>query len=282
MKIRELTLKTSLVKKPVKLLHLTDQHITGADESDDDHARSEAERRKPVFYQEPLQAEKRFEQFLNYAEENDFDGIVMTGDIIDFPSKYNLKFISEKLGSLKIPFAYAVGNHDWCYADERACEDTKAIHFPEIEQAVGRNMRMDAIEIGGIIIATFDNALYKMKPEQTEFLRKQIETGKPVIAAFHVPMAVDTIIEPTVKVWGKTYLMNVSEELAKKYNCIYTIADAPTAEFCRLLAESENVIGVFAGHVHLNDCGEFGNGKTQIVSHIGVCDFATAVTFLPM
>jgi len=112
--------------------------------------------------------------------------------------------------------------------------------------------------------------------------KKSLETGKPVIAAFHVPMAVDTIIEPTVKVWGKTYLMNVSEELAKKYNCIYTIADAPTAEFCRLLAESENVIGVFAGHVHLNDCGEFGNGKTQIVSHIGVCDFATAVTFLPM
>lgn len=282
MKIRQIEIKTDLVTKKVKLLHITDQHITGADETDTDHAKAEAVRREPVFAKEHKLAERRFESFLEYAEDKEFDGIVMTGDIIDFPSNYNLKYISEKLKAIKMPFAYATGNHDWCYADEPPREETKKIHFPEIEEAIDINMRMDAVEIGGIIIATFDNSLFRMSAKQTEFLRKQIEKGKPLIAAFHLPIAVDTVIEPTIEKWKHTILMNVPEDVAEKYNCIYTVADAPTAEFCRLLSESKNVIGVLAGHVHFDDLGRFGDGKVQIVTNVGAAGCATAVTVMPL
>ncbi len=281
MNITEYTFETHLIDKPVKLLHITDQHITGADESDDDHARAEAKRREPVFYQEPLQAERNFEKLIAFAEENEFDGIIFTGDIIDFPSKYNMKYLAKKLKALKIPYAFAIGNHDWCYADEPPREPTKVLHFPEIEQEIGVNLRMDTFEIAGITVATFDNSLFRVKDYQTEFLKKEIEKGKPLIAAFHHPIATESVMECTIKHWGRPVMMAVPEEKAQEYKIPYATADEPTAEFCKLLAESDNVIGVFVGDIHCSHICSFGNNKFQIVSDIGVWGCATAVTLIP-
>jgi len=281
MDIRNIKIKTKLVKKPVKLLHITDQHITGAYETEDELVKSEAVRREAVFAHIHQLAERCFERLLDIGEKGDFNGVLLSGDIIGYPSKYNIDYLAKKMKEFKKPIAYAIGNHDWCYATEKSCDATRDIHFPEIESAIERSVRMHAIDIAGVTVATFDNTAYRVKPEQTEFLREQIALGKPLIAAFHCPMAVDTIIEPTTKIWKRPSLMNLPREIAEKYNIPHTVADEPTAEFCRLLGESENVIGILAGDVHFNNIGTFGNGKTQVVSAIGVWDFASAVTLVP-
>ena len=79
------------LEKPVRILHVTDVHLSLADDVDGDSMKEHARERRREFVKEASYPERDpqgyFEEAMEYSKE--FDCTVITGDVIDFISHAN-------------------------------------------------------------------------------------------------------------------------------------------------------------------------------------------------
>ena len=119
--MKDLTiLKTTInigVKKPFKFLHITDTHLAFDDERISNRwtCFESAENRGQI--------EGYFLQAIQYAKDNQLF-VIHTGDLLDFLSEANFKFVDEHFQD--VDYLYAAGNHDFCHFVGEAKEDRKS------------------------------------------------------------------------------------------------------------------------------------------------------------
>ncbi len=102
------------LKKPIRILHITDAHLSLADDVDGDEMKEYAARRRNVFFNEANFPERDpvgyLEEAMEYSKE--FDCTVFTGDVLDCTSHANLETVKRVLAGKD--YMFCAGNHEFC------------------------------------------------------------------------------------------------------------------------------------------------------------------------
>lgn len=229
-------------------LFLTDSHITIPDGLDSKTVRDYSAHRLSQFRQETgLVSSQIFTAFMHFAKEKSLDGLLLGGDIIDSPSSANIKFLSDSLKILKIPYIYTLGNHDWTYPWEYMTENAVTKYLSALSPYMEENPAIHTQEFEDFTIVSVDNSSNQINPAALDEYKKILSAKKPVILMLHVPLYTESLLTKTSKQWtgsvvlgggihGGFYPNNVSAE----FITLTTAKDSP-------------VVLVLAGHVHLAD-----------------------------
>ena len=181
------------LKKPVKILHITDIHLTYANENDTPHHHCLMEKRFLTFQKEgdfpPYIPKEYFEQSIALAKEENAL-LVCTGDAIDIHTHGNVEIFKEIVKDEDLMFS--PGGHE----HQRVCVRTMEEPYPYWEtvrpQLEGEfsmfDLYFESRVIDGLNIITADNSLDYFPKRTLDAFKKELERGLPIIVFFHDPI----------------------------------------------------------------------------------------------
>ena len=242
--------------EPFYFIHIGDTHVSYIDERDSGDERLFETAGKRVDYC-PKDLRMLDDVALKARELGAF--IVNTGDLIDFISQKNLD-IAKEFNSKNDVFTSA-GNHEylvyiWDDGDnyerrDRVRDTVKASFTNDIEFSV-------RIEHGVKFIA-IDNSFHNIDSWQLDRFKEELAKDEmPIILALHVPLYTPDMFEfqmASLNYEFPAWLMNVPEELMRKYN--YSEKDYEeqkaneyTKEFYDLILGTPEIKTIVTGHNH--------------------------------
>lgn len=279
------------IKQPIKVLHVTDTHLFL------DDARGEAfskysGRMAKAYNQtthwqtgEPTNPEKAFEETLAIAKELNVDLLGLSGDIFSFPSEAALEWVMERLEKSGLNYLYTTGNHDWHYEGmEGTSQELRASWSEKRLKPLfqNKNPLMAAQEIKGVTFLSMDNSNYEITSEQLDFFITHAQTGKPLVLLVHIPL-----YSPGRSVGYGCGHPDWGWEVDKNYDLEGRVRwpkgghTEVTRAFHREVFNSQNLLGVFAGHVHRQTVDQI-NGIPQFVTAPNATGAYMELDFLPM
>lgn len=234
---------TAGLNQPVKILHITDIHLTYANEKDIPEHHKLMKRRHDVFREEgnfpPFTPKEYLEQAISLAKaENAL--LVCTGDAIDIHTHGNIEIFKEILKGEDLMFS--PGGHE----HQRICRRTMEEPYPYWETVRPRleeefsefDLYFESRVINGLNVITADNSLDYFPQKTVEAFKREIEKGLPIIVFFH-----DAI-------WDE--LLNAKEPYHP--NVRLTAEDyARSHEMIDLLLHHPLVITTVGGHGHRDE-----------------------------
>lgn len=248
------------IEKPFKFLQITDTHLAIDDE--------EKISNRWQCFESPEnrgQIERYFLEALEYAKDNNLF-IVHTGDLLDFLSEANYKFVDEHF--YDVDYIYAAGNHDFCHFVGEAKED-HAYKWEMIKRSAPHfksNLYFDSRVINGVNFVTLDNSYYLMTDGQIDLLKAEAAKGYPIILCMHVPLYDEKM--PIGKS-GIAYVVGAPDELLHTYSEDRRLQQTPDEATLRAIdyIKSEPLIkALVTGHTHKNHEGTLDNGVTQYMT----------------
>ncbi len=249
MKLEKNTLHVGL-EKPVKLLHVTDTHLTYADEQDDERKHALARRLRDP------NKEQYLAEHIAYAEEC-CDLLVHTGDLMDFVSHGNVEKAREILKNERIFFI--AGNHDYSQYVGEVWEDSayRMNSYMQMGYGLGVPMFFNSRIVGGVNVVGIDNSYYHFADWQIWRLKKEVEKGLPVILAFHDPLFEQSLYDYHYSVSSEdcTYLVGCDEEHLLRYSefrAVQQRPDAPTLRMIDYIKSEPQIKAILTGHLHFS------------------------------
>lgn len=245
------------LKKTYRFLFVSDTHVIVPDAQDELRVQELGSSRMNYFRNRKwMTSEEQFPYWMEYANKNHVDGLLMGGDIIDYPSFANIRYMKNNLDTLQMPYLYVFGNHDWTYPWEYMTHTASKLYKPLLKQFIKGNDAAQILEYEDLVILGIDDSTNRVDEEALPIVQQALELGKPVIVMLHVPLQTDTLMEKSIKGWG-TALM-IGEDAIKP--------DEATQKFLdMILNENSPVCAVLAGHVHLEDTSPLNDRITQYV-----------------
>lgn len=187
------TINTKLhagLEHPVKILHITDIHLTYANEKDTPEHHCLMKKRFRVFQEEgsfPAYTPKEyFEQAIALAKQENAL-LVCTGDAIDILTYGNLEVFKEMIKGEDMMFS--PGGHE----HQRVCVRTMEEPHWYQDQARARlegelsafDLAFESRVIGGLNIITADNSMDYFSRKTVEAFKRELEKGFPIIVFSH-------------------------------------------------------------------------------------------------
>ena len=266
MKIIENTLKVG-AKEPFEVLHLSDTHLTFADERERDNGRKVALAKERLRYF--AHAESDLREAEAYAKDNGLT-IIHTGDLIDFVSAANLD--AAKRFTTENDVFMAAGNHEFSLyvgeAKEDAAYRNKSLYA--VQEAFTNDIRFASRVMHGVNFVAVDNGYYLFEREQLDALKKEAEKGLPIVLMMHTPLYTPTLYDVRMEqAPGPVYLMNVPVEKMAHYTpdrFAQQLADDVTREAYDYILSQPLIRAVIAGHLHTDSEGTLPNGIPQLVT----------------
>lgn len=268
------------LEKPMKVLHVTDNHVPLCDGRDGEPQQSIAAR-KASGLNEILE---NLNEQIAYAEKN-CDLLVHTGDLYDFITESNIEFARKILKNEKI--LYIAGNHEYCtggrtHEDYAFRMNSYQIHALE---RLGVNMFFTSRIVGGVNFVGIDDAYHTVEDWQLKRLRMEVEKGLPVILFMHVPLFEQKLFERSVSFWqdSSAYLMGCDEEHLMTFQEYLAVSQRPneaTEQFVEYVNREKRIKAVLAGHVHFNFESALPGGTMQYVTGKGSQGVAREITLL--
>jgi 3',5'-cyclic AMP phosphodiesterase CpdA len=225
----------------LKVMHITDTHISVRVEQEAEMLKYTERMHKAYtgtrrhFSQDVSKTTFQYlDDGLQRAKKEHVELLLLTGDIVNFPSPASVEYVCDKLKQTGIPWLYIAGNHDWHY--EGLPGTPESLRKTWIEKSLlpfyqGRNPLFYSEVIKGINFVGIDNSTMTVSQEQTEFLKAQLARPEPIILLSHIP-----------------YSLNGQGK------------NGDMAAFARTLsANSSKVIAIFAGHIHQSTFSFTGN-----------------------
>lgn len=245
--------------KSCKIMHITDAHITIPDEKDlliwDKCKRMHKayENTKSHLSKKNVPRDVAFKMLIDQAKKQKVDVIVLTGDIINFPSAKTVEFVYNTLNESKIPYLYIAGNHDWHLEGSPGNSEELRNNYLHILKPLyqNKNPLYNATIINGINFICIDNSTYQINKEQLEFFKHEIKKGYPIVLLIHIPIYTSFNSQSTMgnPAWGakidKSYIIEKRERWSTEGN------NSETLEFRKLVMSTQNMI-VLSGHIHIN------------------------------
>ncbi len=254
--------------KEYTLLQVTDLH-SSAYSTEEAKAMSGERRnyiagRRNAFTDGFMLSEERMPYMFGYANEINADLLMLTGDIIDFPSEFNLSLMQQNIEAVSAPTLFSLGNHDWCYADDYLSAGAAATYIPKLNALSAGEPADDPyvkyVEYDEFLVVSVDNSTDSVTAQTVDKFLALCEKGKPIILMLHVPLHVDSMVADCTKVWGKdlgmggdTGVCAWSPDVQRFYHAVAEDANSP-------------VVAVFAGHVHFNHEDALPNGVMQYIT----------------
>ena len=260
--IRQLKIDVGAIKS-FGALHVSDSHMTRADERDGERKMNLAAGRYKIF---PF-AEHYFDLQIRYALAK---GLMMihTGDMIDFVSERNHAFIRSQLRVGQ--WVASTGNHEYSLYVGEAKEDEayKAQSRTKLQKAYGDvcNVTFNSKVINGVNFVSVDDVYYNFTREQLELFKREVKKGLPIVMLCHVPLYTPKHCEANLKSNGGrcAYVTGAPLEITSKYQCdpslpeseqwrnrsVQQFSDEPTLEFIAWLKEQPLLKAILCGHCH--------------------------------
>ena len=252
------TLETRIeagLEAPVKILHITDVHLTYANEKDTDEHHELMKERYMTFKRHdmdsPYTTRDYFEEAFALAErENAL--LVCTGDAIDIHTRGNVEALVEIVEGRDLMFT--PGGHE----HQRVCKRTMEEPYPywetvrpRLEEELSRfDLYFESRVINGLNVITADNGLDYFPRRTVEAFKAELERGLPMVVFFHDPIW-DSLLNKT-----EPYHQNIrlgAEDYAASHEMIDLLLNHPL------------VLATFGGHWHADGEREI-NGKLHYMT----------------
>ena len=249
------------ISEQLTVMHISDSHISSIDSVESAFYKFSARMDKaypnPNHYLSGTPGLKTdyFQEIIQKAKESDAGLIVLTGDIVNNPSKSSVSFIYKELEQSGIEFLYTSGNHDWHYegmegtADELREMWINESLFPLYKD---RNPLYYSTEIAGINFVGIDNSTYQITEPQLEFFKSELKKNLSTVLFCHIPIYpgtagehVSTCGDPR---WG--YDTDRNFEIERRLRWSENGNLPSTIKFVELVKSSPNLIAVLTGHTH--------------------------------
>lgn len=249
------------------LLFLTDTHMVVNSSEDSEQIAANAAERAPQFVDDKgVSSKLQFPAWMEYAEVQQMDAVLLGGDIIDFPSKGSLEHLQKNLNKLSMPYLYTLGNHDWTFPWEYMTEKGKEEYLPLLEPMMQGNTAISRLDIGELTIVSVDNSANQVNVEALQIYEEILAEGRPTIVMVHVPFMTQSVLGKAKEVWPSPVVIG-----GGNYGGIYP-NDASEA-FVELTTEEDSpVVAVLAGHVHFYDKDEI-YGEKPVLQLVGDAGF---------
>ena len=229
------------LKTNLKLMQITDAHISVSVDRETNMTEYAKRMHKAYtgskrhFNQDTTKTTFEYlDDVLQKAKKEHVELLLLTGDIVNFPSVASVEYVCDRLKKTGIPWLYIAGNHDWHYEGLEGSMDL--LRSTWIEKSLlplyqGRNPLFYSEVIQGINFVGIDNSTGKVSLEQIEFLKTQLRRKEPVILLSHIPY--------DIRNEGKPNAM---------------------AGFVQtLLSNRSKIVGIFTGHNHHSAFSFIGN-----------------------
>ncbi len=262
-----------------ELLFVTDAHAvipldtqeqTDAAEETEQIQNYAQERYKGFLGEDGTSSAEQFSRVVDYANEEEVDGVLLGGDIIDSPSRENLDFLSKELSELEMPYLYTLGNHDWTFPWEYMSESGKQKYLPALSPYMEGDTSFHTLDFGEFVVAAVDNSSGQVNPEVLDDYSELLDTGKPVIVLAHVPFLTQSVLSKATQVWNSGVVIG-----GGNFGGIYP--NEASEEFVEMTtAEDSPVVAVLAGHVHFYDKDVI-EGEKDVLQIVGDAGFRGSV-----
>ncbi len=135
--------------------------------------------------------EKSLRAVADLAVRRGVDAVALLGDIVNYPSERAVELVCEVMDGAGVPWYYTCGNHDWHYEGMvggrlELREEWRAKRLSPLFR--GNNPNCYAVEIKGVRLLFVDSSTYDILPEQYEFMRREVRSGKPLVLMMHIPL----------------------------------------------------------------------------------------------
>ncbi len=270
----ETTIVVEGLQNVITLVHITDSHMAEADERDAEaiEVGTQLRERFRARSGENVAPRDNFRRALARSKELGADYVVMTGDIIHFPSLANVEAIRDEVAAVDVPYLYTPGNHDWHFPHLLWSDETRAHYYPRFHGLTGGNPAFQARDIRGIRLVAIDNSNYQISAAQLAFLQAQLAAGLPCLLFMHIPIYIPSLAPDVLATWQAPIMMAAAGWTAETQKAWQVRdADASTQTCYEMLTEGQvdNLVGIFCGHVHFAHTDAFRDGRFQYVTGPG-------------
>lgn len=251
------------VKKPFTIIHMTDTHVTGAYEYENERIKAEFKARSIRF----PNAEDYCEFVSKLSKEENYP-IMHTGDFIDYVSKENLDKAKKYFDENDI--FMAAGNHEFYRPDDPGVENKeyRDSGFEIIKDYFNNNILADKKEVGGVNFVALDNSYGYFENWQIDYLKEIIKEGKPIVIMVHWPLHTERFTRTFIGRDRVSPVLCVPEELMNDYperaKEKFT-ADEATKTMYDLIKGEPLIKSVLTGHEHMDFTDEI-NGKPHLLT----------------
>lgn len=251
--------------KPFRIYQFSDTHLQAVAEHDPELPDAWRLRPTPVL---PSSSEQLLRSHLQRAQDLNADLILNLGDVFHFPSRENVELAERLFAEVGIPVWSVPGNHDWFYPGMDGWEALRAAMMPRLAPLFPEGWSQWSRTWNGVRVIGLDNSTYFLSAAQSAFLREELSRGEPTIVVLHIPVTTPELRIPVIEKFGAPLLMNDADVEADKLEREGATPE-PTAEACRLLCASTNVVAVLSAHVHLAHAAQVSATAMQYVCDAG-------------
>lgn len=231
------------LKRPYKVLHVSDSHLARIDSRDGDVLYAYARKRSRNGRE---MGEYYLDEAVAYARQRGLK-IVHTGDLADFASVANLEYAERRFAT--DDFLPCVGNHEyWAAGAGRAqeTEDYKARTLPLVKKAFAA-IPCRTVALGGLNFLVFDNAFDDVTEPVVAAFEGAVRQGLPIVLVCHVPFA----------------LTGVDNSLA--CGAPSSRSSVLTRTFVERVRREPLVKAILCGHTHVAQVEQFSQSARQFV-----------------
>ena len=273
------------IEKPMKVLQITDSHISGEMPSDPQLA-AYSKRMHNAYpmvkhFQsgEMVSPKDMFKELMKLAVDEKVDLIVLTGDIVNYPGESGIEFVLNEIKKTSIPFIYTAGNHDWHYegmpgnAMAQNREWTNKSLKPLYE---GKNPAYSSTVINGINFIAIDNSTYQVDDEQLNFFMEQKKRKLPIVLMMHIPVDTKGTWGMGNPDWGPETDQNYKVEARERWT-----SNLPsTVKFKEEILNMKDIV-LLTGHHHENQI-DIEGGVVQFITQAATGKAHRIFNFIPL
>lgn len=266
------TLNIPGLARDYRFLHLTDAHAVLWNETEDPVRAEYAERRAKMFAWDGVPAAEVLAEAVAWANEHadSLDGVLFSGDLIDFPSAAGLAYLGQLLGSLKLPYVFVPGNHDWNYFNDTNTPHARVAFRPLFSPFCGGNTYLSKTRFGELTVIGIDNSMELYEDGVAETLAESLRGEERVILLQHIPLCAETLRADTVAGWKRD--INIGEGGCDHNDNWRKIRGL-------IMAEDSPVRAVVAGHLHLQHLDLLDGKIPQLLTASATFGHGTVLTF---
>lgn len=248
------TVEVEGLERAYKIAWVSDLHMISDTEPAEDVAKDQIEtirsRYESMFVtKEGIASRELWPKIVAYLNENEFDAVILGGDIMDYCSRKNLDAFNAYYEQIKPPVMYIRSDHDygWWYSGETMKKtDAMKLHSGQIIDKDARDSMQ--LDFESFTILGINRSCWNMSPKYLKWFERQyqkaVDDGKQVIIATHVPYEskVDESLQQfSMETRNKIYYWGGEDYMPNEI----------TGEFLDLIyAEDTAVSQILAGHMH--------------------------------
>ena len=263
------------IEKPFGAIHISDTHLTLADNRNDERKISLAAGRARGMNL----GEHYLDECIHYARRHDLL-MLHTGDLIDFVSEANLDRAAQHY--MQADWFVSSGNHEFSQYVGEAREDEayKQQSYQKVQDAYPNDLTFCSRVVNGVNLIALDDVYYNVTERQHELLEQEVKRGLPIVILCHVPFYTPDLCKFSLERTPQcAYVTGAPLEITRNFEhrddrpqeeqwrnrSVQQQADKPTLEFLKWLRHQKAVKGLLTGHMHFFYEGPFSKTAMQYV-----------------